>query len=431
MWTQDGPNNSAIGREHEPEVQMSGSKKRTFTPHPSHNFQCSCGTDDCRDVSHQGRGYQCCKCQRSESDRQTQKPCGVTIPITAFDITQNPPTPSKHPKQVVILMRHGDRTPVRERFGDLDVSNMASAWTSLLPSKLEQAEMDSVRVEREEGEGYNNYSSFVGEGHLGQLTSLGYRQCRGAGHELRRRYPGAQIRAFSTDFQRTIQSASCVLLGFAPTETPVVHVPAPKNQTMLPNYDGSCKRYGQLRASLLEEAYGGALRHLRQEVQEMLTPLMGKQPMKEVLDFTPFCVHQDVVGAVPGIDWDLVQSVEKYKASLEGAVYANCELLRLAAGRLVQEVMDYLSNPGHQITLLAAHDNMMTAFLVALKIYKEQWPLYASMVLLETAEMGEETHVRVLMNDEVCLEWQPLEELHARVSGAVLSSAAYAAVCSS
>ncbi len=23
-----------------------------------------------------------------------------TIPITAFDITQNPPTPSKHPKQV-------------------------------------------------------------------------------------------------------------------------------------------------------------------------------------------------------------------------------------------------------------------------------------------------------------------------------------------
>ncbi len=48
---------------------------------------------------------------------------------------------------------------------------------------------------------------------------------------------------------------------------------------------------------------------------------------------------------------------------------------------LCQEVMDYLSNPGHQITLLAAHDNMMTAFLVALKIYKEQWPLYASMVL--------------------------------------------------
>ena len=82
------------------------------------------------------------------------------------------------------------------------------------------------------------------------------------------------------DFQRTIQSASCVLLGFAHTEAPVVHVPAPKNQTMLPNYDGCCNRYGQLRASILEEAYGGPLRHLRQEVQEMLTPFMGKEPMK-------------------------------------------------------------------------------------------------------------------------------------------------------
>ena len=36
-----------------------------------------------------------------------------------------------------------------------------------------------------------------------------------------------------------------------------------------------------------------------------------------------------------------------------------------------QDVMDYLSQDGHQITLLAAHDNMMTAFLVALKVFKD------------------------------------------------------------
>ena len=46
-----------------------------------------------------------------------------------------------------------------------------------------------------------------------------------------------------------------------------------------------------------------------------------------------------------------------------------------------EEVMDCLKEPGHRITLFAAHDNMMTAFLVALDIYKKQWPLYASMVL--------------------------------------------------
>ena len=48
----------------------------------------------------------------------------------------------------------------------------------------------------------------------------------------------------------------------------------------------------------------------------------------------------------------------------------------------VQEVIDILRSPGHGITLLMAHDNMLTAFLIALGVYKEQWPLYASQVVL-------------------------------------------------
>ena len=35
-------------------------------------------------------------------------------------------------------------------------------------------------------------------GHLGQLTSLGFDQCRRAGQQLKARYPEARIRAFST-----------------------------------------------------------------------------------------------------------------------------------------------------------------------------------------------------------------------------------------
>ena len=47
----------------------------------------------------------------------------------------------------------------------------------------------------------------------------------------------------------------------------------------------------------------------------MVSPIFG--PRKEVHDFTPFCVHQDVVGAVPGIHWDMAKTVEKYEASWE------------------------------------------------------------------------------------------------------------------
>ncbi|CAL1174133.1 unnamed protein product [Cladocopium goreaui] len=358
-------------------------------------------------------------------------PNNVTA-VTAFDMTQKPPKPSEHPKQVVILMRHGDRTPVREKFGELDLSHLAPKWRSLLPTEAEQAELDSVRVEREEGTGSNSYASFVGEGHLGQLTSLGFDQCRRAGQQLKARYPEARIRAFSTDFPRTIHTASCVLLGFGASEPPAVSVAAPERQTLLPNYDGRCRRYAALRQQLIEAAHAGvptALEMMRRELEEMLLPVMGVEPMKKILDFTPFCVHQDVVGTFDGINWEMAKKIEKYKASVEAAAYANPELLRLAAGRLVQDVMDYLSQDGHQITLLAAHDNMMTAFLVALDVFKEQWPLYASMVLLETAELNGPRSVRVLMNDEVCLDWEPLETLRTRVSATVMSAAQYAAAC--
>ena len=61
-----------------------------------------------------------------------------------------------------------------------------------------------------------------------------------------------------------------------------------------------------------------------------------------------------------------------------------------AKSKTRQEVLDFLCLDGHQITLLAAHDNMMTAFLVALDVFKEQWPLYGSMVVCLGINLGSE-----------------------------------------
>ena len=80
---------------------------------------------------------------------------------------------------------------------------------------------------------------------------------------------------YRQDFPRTIQSASCVLLGFGSATVPVV-VPAPRNQILLPNYDGTCQRYDELRADVREDA---ALLRLRRQVEEMLSPFMGQEPM--------------------------------------------------------------------------------------------------------------------------------------------------------
>ena len=77
------------------------------------------------------------------------------------------------------------------------------------------------------------------------------------------------------DFPRTIQSDSGILLGFgAPRPS------RPRRQAMLPNYDGRCRRYERLRAQLLEEANREKLQGLQREVEEMLLPVMGPEPMK-------------------------------------------------------------------------------------------------------------------------------------------------------
>ena len=56
---------------------------------------------------------------------------------------------------------------------------------------------------------------------------------------------------------------------------------APERQTLLPNYDGRCRRYAALRQQLIEAAHGeAALETMRRELEEMLLPVMGPEPMK-------------------------------------------------------------------------------------------------------------------------------------------------------
>ena len=52
---------------------------------------------------------------------------------------------------------------------------MAASWQSLLPREMEKSAMDSVVVQREEGEGYNSYQQFVGSGRGVASTRLAWR----------------------------------------------------------------------------------------------------------------------------------------------------------------------------------------------------------------------------------------------------------------
>jgi len=406
-------------------------KKKKAAPDHSHTFACD-----------QDRTRTYTKCQRSDNDKDAESACRGLESLAAgsttgradnspycFDPTLSPPPPSAAPRQVIVLMRHGDRTPVVSKLGEVDMSDLSSTWESLLPTLEEQVGIDRVHVRRMEGAGRNSYASFLGVRPWGQLTSRGLAQCRLVGQELRRRYPNARIRAFSTDFPRTIQSAASVLIGFSSTEDVPIEIQSPHEQMLLPNFDGACKRYTKLRQSRITDAKAGRLRSMMEELEAALTPIIGDRPLDAVLDFRPLCVHQGSVGVLAGVDRELLRRVEDYAGWRESVIYEDPELIKLASGRLVQFVLDTMATTGHMISLLMAHDTMLSAFLIAFGVYRQEWPLYASTVVLETANLDGVLMVRVLVNDEVRRDWEAWRDFAASARSVAMSREQYAAAC--
>jgi len=319
--------------------------------------------------------------------------------------------PAEAPRGVVVLMRHGDRAPISPKIGALDASQLGPAFESLLPSEELEAELLRIPIHREEkGPTGGAYSKFVGVRPWGQLTGRGVEQCRAVGREVRRRYPKAAMSAFSTDFPRTLRSAAAFLLGCGDTEAGI-HVRSAKAELLLPNFDGSCKRYARRRARMAALAKEGGLKKLREELEAKLLPLLGENPLQHLLDFRGFCVHSDVVGSLAGLDWPLLGLVEEHTARLDAACYEDPEVVKLACGRFLHWLLELLSSPVNEVTLLMAHDNFLSAACIALGVYREgEWPIYASTVVVEAADFGPSgLKVRVLVNDDVRRDWEALD----------------------
>lgn len=404
---------------------MSEARKRAISPDDTHCSDSERVSAKCRIVSAKCRiGNDAPAAIEIESARLRAMP-------RCFEPARHPPPLAETPKKVVVLMRHGDRTCIPKKAGKLDLSHLESVWERLMPTAEEQVAMDRVPVQVSSGHGNNAYAKFVGERPWGQLTSLGVAQCRAVGAELKRRYPSASIHAFSTNFPRTKQSAAAVLLGFGAGESIPVVVRSPSDEVLLPNFDGRCQRYSELRASLIAEAKKTSLRQMCENLEPELRSLVGEDPLNGInLDFRALCVYEDVVGVVPGLNWPLMQRVEQYVAAIDGVVFKNLELVRLGCGRLLRWVMDLLAEPGHEVALLLAHDNMLTAFLMAISVFKWEQPTYASAVVLETADFEGELKVRVHVNNEIRRDWVPWKDFVEPLESLAMTHDQYEALCS-
>jgi len=338
-----------------------------------------------------------------------------------------PPTPAS-PRNVIVLMRHGDRTLIQTKVGDLDLSHLESAWERMMPSAEQEAALNRFPVQVLGNSTSTVYEASVGKRPFGQLTSQGVRQCQAVGAELKSRYPNAKIRAYSTNFPRTQKSAAAVLSGFDPSEAVSIVVREPSKETLLPNFDGSCNRFHRMRAEQIAKARQ-CLPQATQALDAELRPVLGEKTLSLEPDFRPLCEHEDTLGSFKGVTWGLMLRNEGYRAAVEAVIYNDTEVIRLASGRFLEGLREELSKPWHELVLMLAHDTMLTAVLAGLGLYRSEWPLYASAIVIESADMENTMKVRVTFNNEVRIDWTRWADFWEKLNPMTLTDEQYRIAC--
>lgn len=329
-------------------------------------------------------------------------------------------------------MRHGDRTPIHPKLGDLDLSQLAGCWQTLLPSSEQRAAMDRFVVRLPDA-GNNSYAAFSGKPPFGQLTSRGVNQCRAVGREFRRRYPESKLEVMSTNFPRTIDSAKAFLCGFDTTDPVEILVRHSKAENLLPDFDGSCKRFQEL--NKLRKA--DAERQLQEQkliLNQSLTELLGgDDPVSRLLcpnHFKILYVNSECVGVQQGVNLELVKLIDEYYAA-QWSLAATQEFIQLATGRLLRECLEFFqdSSSDPQLRLCLAHDSTLVPFMQAVGAFRLEFPPFASTVILEVTDIDHKEFVRILVNDDVRLDWQPLQEFCIAVSQFSISEEGYQKAC--
>jgi hypothetical protein len=148
----------------------------------------------------------------------------------------HPLPPSLVLRHAVVVMRHGDRSPISNKLGNtaLDVK----FWRTRLPSEGELEAWSSAHPVHGPTKRLDHPNN-----PLGQLTTLGARQCRDVGAAVAARLQEhaphldatSAPTARSTNMRRTVQTAQCFLSGLGAPVGTVVHVREWLDETLVPN----------------------------------------------------------------------------------------------------------------------------------------------------------------------------------------------------
>lgn len=341
--------------------------------------------------------------------------------------------------KVQVIHRHGDRSPITP-LKDVEY------WSNqLVDSHTAEKIAENTEIIREKE--FNH--SAGARGPFGKLSQLGLLQMIQVGDTLaeellqdkkdglffsplfsaKRPLHPSQIRVYSTDFSRTIQSVQGLLVGLFPDGNPT-RVPIDVRNTVLMIPDPNPRRSKEqeiLETKLVQRP------HVMQKEAEMLD--LAVKATTALHDMLGAGAHEVSFGVVQDSTWSIEieplqwnqlteitvcldsrgilpapltahdkETITKHTAWRWFQTLSNPRLIYLAMHDFVSKQMQVFQSPDAEpLTIWSAHDSTLIALLCAYRLERPAaWPEYASYIVMELVEeiASQDKFVRFSINGQ-------------------------------
>jgi len=332
-------------------------------------------------------------------------------------------------RQVIVVHRHGDRTPIGKRLGkkivveseDLQEIDDSEFWRSKLPK-------DNVVRKLYTRFGFTSIDLLIDENNgsiRGKLTQKGFDELNALGKRLRERYydrlhfldPSLNdhnkhlVYLRSTPMSRCVRSELCILSGLfsdedGPCKVPILlGNPNPSNpwsrETMWPS-NRMCKyQMDLIRASRKTWRRNDELDALREKLVDVVGPALGFQEGERVrlgstMEISHCYSEHGFTRNIPlnNVE-DVVEKLQHYfwSSKVNGLTKTTLPLLRITIGRLLNELFEKMSESiespetSPKWCQFSGHDSTMIPLMVSLGLYDAGWPQYGANIILEIWEL--------------------------------------------
>ncbi|XP_076468126.1 prostatic acid phosphatase-like isoform X2 [Babylonia areolata] len=256
----------------------------------------------------------------------------------------------------------------------------------------------------------------------GQLTKLGMEQAYEYGSELRRRYADFlpadysrfEVEVQSTDYDRTLMTAQCLLIGLFPTNIshwspwqpiPIhtqdgendhlfAHAPCPKLEQLLSQY------YYSERSERFDAKY----KHLYEQLSNHTRTIVNQTLAHEISD-TIFCESQHNMSRPPWMTPKMFEELMVLKVESYSMKWRATGSAQLAGGPLLSKMtsnMEYRaqkSSSKGKLFLFSAHDDTVAGLSRVMGFFNDLQPPYLTSVILELHQQGHAFFVRTLYDN--------------------------------